>query len=173
MIQECCRIVWVWVQLRSMDYAASNCVELTTKDPQCCYLFQPFLLTRLEARGNSEKDFTSPPSILDFSELLTLYLEQNNRSKQRDNKKQSTSSTSIRVVTELSKGCVWVCPVSWLIVFPLSAGQPPPPPTSTWLVHYWTLSLSLCYLDVETEKIIVETDVIISYKKPKVNTKII
>ena len=39
MIQECCRIVWVWVQLRPMDYVPSNSVELTTKDPQCIVIF--------------------------------------------------------------------------------------------------------------------------------------
>ena len=33
-------------------------------------------------------------------------------------------------------------------------------------------SVSLCYLDVETDKIIVMKDKMISYKQPKVNTKI-
>ena len=32
MIQECCRILWILVQLRPIDYVPSNCVELTTKD---------------------------------------------------------------------------------------------------------------------------------------------
>ena len=132
MIQECCRIVWVWVQLRPMDYVSSNCVELTTKDIQCIVIFfSHFYWQDWKPEETLKKTLLRRLRFLTYLNFYHSIWNKNNRSKQRYNKKQSTASTSIRVVTELSKGCVWVCPVSWLIVFPLSAGQPPPPPPLT------------------------------------------